>query len=138
MKKRPIVWFLLLALALVLIMAPMAWADASGDASGPGVDLTAVWVTITGFVTVFIVGLLTRKTWAAWKKVLVVVTVSAALGFAELALTGQTVWKWANWWPIMSAVFVLAKVWYEGIAWKIPGLKGWWESHGLKPAAGKS
>ena len=135
MKK--VLLCLLLVLVLVLIMAPVALADGAGDNSPVVMDLTVLFSIVTAFITVNVVGLLTRCTWRSGWKILVCVIVSGALGFGQLWVTGNTVWSLGNWLPIATAVFGAAYIWYKAIAWKVPGLKGWWERHGLKPAVGK-
>ncbi len=95
----------------------------------------AVWTIVTGLIATFVVGLLTRQSWADWIKVAVAGVVAIALAFAQLAIFGRPAWSWDNFWPIAVAVFAFAKIWYTAIAWKVPGLKAWWDRHGLKDPA---
>lgn len=98
-------------------------------------DSSAVWTILTGFIVVFIVGLLTKASWKPWIKVVVVGVAAVALAFAQLAIFQQPVWSWHNVWPLATAIFTLAKVWYVGIAWRLPAVKEWLQSHGIADAA---
>lgn len=133
---RALLFVAALAIMLApLVMAPLVMADDGappGEVAVAAVDYTAAWSVLTGLFVVLITGLLTRKSLPDWAKVAICSVVAVVLGFLQLLLFGKPVWSWSNWWPIASAVFVFAKVWYEAIAWKLPRLKGWWERHGIK------
>ena len=62
-------------------------------------------------------------------------TASIVTELAQLAIFGKPTWSWDNFWPIAVAVFAFAKIWYTAIAWKVPGLKAWWDRHGLRDPA---
>jgi hypothetical protein len=95
----------------------------------------AVWTIITGLIATFVVGFLTRRSWADHYKVVTAGAVSIVLAFARLWLFDKPTWSWDNLWPIALAVFAFAKIWCTAIAWKVPGLRAWWERHGLKDPA---
>jgi hypothetical protein len=124
-------FIILLALVLALGAHGIAFADDGGGASAPP-DYLAALSIVTAFVTMFLTGLLTKASWPDGYKVLVCVIVSVVFAIAQLWVTGQTVWSLDNWYPIAASVFALATVIYQGIAWKVPGLKGWFARHGIK------
>lgn len=95
----------------------------------------AIWTVITGLIATFVVGFLTRQSWPDHYKVAIAGVVAIGLAFAQLWLFGKPTWSWDDLWPIVLAVFAFAKIWFTVIAWKVPGLKAWWERHGLKDPA---
>ena len=97
--------------------------------------LLVALVLVSGAFASFVFQVLKR--WAPtndfYRQVVVwVLCVIIALAFAQLAIFGRPTWSCDNFWPIAVAVFAFAKIWYTAIAWKVPGLKAWWDRHGLK------
>ena len=52
-----------------------------------------------------------------------------------LTIFGRPTWSRDNFWPIAAAMFAFSKIRCTAIARKPPGLKAWWDRHGLKDPA---
>ena len=121
MKRRVLV-IGLLALVLVLVVAPAALA--AGDDAGTPVPIEAqqLWGLLIAVAVPFVTGLLVRKGYAKWLKALVAFLLAAAVGVVTTYVSG-------NWgggvWVIVLACYGAAQTTFWLVVDRVPGLKAW-------------
>lgn len=76
----------------------------------------------------FIAGLLTRATWAAWKRFSVVVVLSLAVGAFTLYYAGGLVFTTGNYLVVVAAIIGASQTIYSYLI-RTTGLKPWIDAH---------
>lgn len=96
------------------------------------IPLAALWAFALGWVVPFATGLLSKCSWAAWKKAGITVILSGVLGFITVIASGNIDLTWVNTGTIVSLALSAAALSFWGIVRNVPGLKDWLYSIGIK------
>jgi hypothetical protein len=138
MKRRVLVWGLLalvIILAVMLGVAPMAFAAADDAGATIPVEAQQLWGLLVAVAVPFVTGLLVRKTYPKWTKALIAFILAAAIGVGTTLVTG-------NWgggaWVIVLACYGAAQTTFWVVVERVPGLKDWLLSHFNAPTGAQS
>jgi hypothetical protein len=97
------------------------------------VETKQAWAYLVALAVPFIVGLLSKCSWASWAKFLMTVVLSAAIGLVTIRVTTD---KWGEW----SLPFIVSLIGASEVYFRVfvdaTGLKGWLADHWVKDKKG--
>jgi hypothetical protein len=95
-------------------------------------SIAALLAAFSGAIVPFLTGLLSKQSWAAWKKMLITVLISAGVGLIAVLAAKNIPFTWENLTSIILAVIGAGAISFRYIIDRVPGLKQWLYDHGLK------
>jgi hypothetical protein len=118
-------------------MTATAFAYALDEPTPPAVTLSleSLWAIVIAVAVPFAVGFLTKASWGAGWKWLLVIVFSAAIGFVTIAIQGNVAFTWENALTILLLTAGASQTYYRYVLDKLPSVKSWLEAHGVKDAA---
>ena len=90
-----------------------------------------LWGMVAGLFLSFVVGLLLKKSWAAWLKFLVVIVASAVVGVIDLAIAGELRWS-GDPVALVAAIVAASQATFFFFINRLPSVKEWLYGHFIR------